>query len=65
MLMKDGRIHPGRIEEVVDKAQKNVEKEVIRAGEDAAREVGIIGIPKEILHFWANLSTEPATAKMS
>jgi ribonuclease Y len=55
LLMKDGRIHPGRIEEVVEKAQKNVEKDVIRAGEDAAREVGIIGIPKEILHLLGEL----------
>jgi ribonuclease Y len=55
LLMKDGRIHPGRIEEVVAKAQKNVEKEVIRAGEDAAREVGVIGIPKEILHLLGEL----------
>jgi ribonuclease Y len=55
MLMKDGRIHPGRIEEVVDKAQKNVEKDVVRAGEDAAREIGIIGIPKEILHLLGEL----------
>lgn len=55
LLMKDGRIHPGRIEEVVEKAQKNVEKEVIRAGEDAAREVGVIGIPKEILHLLGEL----------
>jgi ribonuclease Y len=55
MLMKDGRIHPGRIEEVVDKAQKNVEKDILRAGEDAAREVGIIGIPKEILHLLGEL----------
>jgi len=55
MLMKDGRIHPGRIEEVVEKAQKNVEKDVQRAGEDAAREVGIIGIPKEILHLLGEL----------
>ena len=55
MLMKDGRIHPGRIEEVVEKAQKNVEKDVIRAGEDAAREAGIIGIPKEILHLLGEL----------
>lgn len=55
MLMKDGRIHPGRIEEVVAKAQKNVEKEVVRAGEDAAREVGVIGIPKEILHLLGEL----------
>jgi ribonucrease Y len=55
LLMKDGRIHPGRIEEVVAKAQKNVEKEIVRAGEDAAREVGVIGIPKEILHLLGEL----------
>lgn len=55
MLMKDGRIHPGRIEEVVAKAQKAVEKDVIRAGEDAAREVGIVGIPKEILQLLGEL----------
>jgi ribonuclease Y len=55
MLMKDGRIHPGRIEEVVAKAQKNVEKDVVRAGEDAAREVGVIGIPKELLHLLGEL----------
>jgi ribonuclease Y len=55
MLMKDGRVHPGRIEEVVEKAQKNVEKDVIRAGEDAAREVGVIGIPREILHLLGEL----------
>lgn len=55
MLMKDGRIHPGRIEEVVEKAQKNVQKDVMRAGEDAAREVGIIGIPKEILQLLGEL----------
>jgi len=55
MLMKDGRIHPGRIEEIVDKAQKQVEKDIIRAGEDAAREVGVLGIPKEILHLLGEL----------
>lgn len=55
MLLKDGRVHPGRIEEVVDKAQKNVAKDVVRAGEDAAREVGIIGVPKEILQLLGEL----------
>ena len=55
MLMKDGRIHPGRIEEVVAKAQKAVEKDVVRAGEDAAREVGVVGIPKEILQLLGEL----------
>ena len=55
MLMKDGRIHPGRIEEVVTKAQKQVEKDVIRAGEDAAREVGVVGVPKEVLQLLGEL----------
>jgi ribonuclease Y len=55
MLIKDGRIQPARIEEVVDKAQKNVQKEIARAGEDAAREVGVIGIPKEILQLLGEL----------
>lgn len=51
MLIKDGRIHPGRIEEVVEKAEREIDKEVMRAGEDAAREVGVVGIPKEMLHL--------------
>ncbi|MAU34131.1 ribonuclease Y [Candidatus Saccharibacteria bacterium] len=55
MLMKDGRIHPGRIEEVVAKAKKEIDKEVVRAGEDAAREVGVVGIPKELLHLLGEL----------
>lgn len=54
-LMKDGRIHPGRIEEVVAKAEKQIEKEVVRAGEDAAREVGVVGIPKEMLRLLGEL----------
>lgn len=55
MLMKDGRIHPGRIEEVVTKAEKQIDKEVERAGEDAAREVGVVGIPKEMLRLLGEL----------
>ncbi len=55
MLMKDGRIHPGRIEEVVAKAEKEIDKEVIRAGEDAVREVGVIGIPKELVRLLGEL----------
>lgn len=55
MLLKDGRVHPGRIEEVVEKAQKQVQKDVVRTAEDAAREVGIVGIPKEILQYLGEL----------
>ncbi|MFZ2494191.1 MAG: ribonuclease Y [Candidatus Saccharimonadales bacterium] len=55
MLMKDGRIHPARIEEVVEKAQKELDKEIGRAGEDAAREVGVVGIPAEMLRLLGEL----------
>lgn len=55
MLMKDGRIHPARIEEAVEKARKQIDKEVDRASEDAAREVGVIGIPKELLRLLGEL----------
>ncbi|MCA9348027.1 ribonuclease Y [Candidatus Saccharibacteria bacterium] len=55
MLLKDGRVHPGRIEEVVEKAQKQVQKDVMRAAEDAAREVGVIGIPKDIMQLLGEL----------
>ena len=55
LLMKDGRIHPGRIEEVVAKAEKEIEKEALRAGEDAAREVGVVGIPKEMIQLLGEL----------
>lgn len=55
MLMKDGRIHPGRIEEVVEKAQKQLDKDITRAGEDAMREVGVTGIPKEMVRLLGEL----------
>ncbi|HSX27833.1 MAG TPA: ribonuclease Y [Candidatus Saccharimonadales bacterium] len=55
MLLKDGRVHPARIEEVVEKAQKQVHKEVLRAAEDAAREVGVVGIPKEVMQYLGEL----------
>ncbi len=55
LLMKDGRIHPGRIEEVVAKAKKQIDKEVRQAGEDAMRETGVVGIPKEMLRLLGEL----------
>lgn len=55
MLMKDGRIHPARIEEVVEKARKQIDREVVRAGEDAARECGVVGIPPELIHLLGEL----------
>ena len=54
-LMKDGRISPASIEEAVAKAEREIEKEVVRAGEDAAREVGVVGIPRELIHLLGEL----------
>ena len=54
-LMKDGRINPSSIEDAVATAEKEIEKEVVRAGEDAAREVGVVGIPREMLHLLGEL----------
>lgn len=56
MLMKDGRIHPARIEEVVAKARKQIDKEIDQAGEDAVREVGVVGlVPKEMVRLLGEL----------
>lgn len=55
MLMKDGRIHPGRIEEVVEKAKKELDKDIQRSAEDAMREVGVVGVPKEIARYLGEL----------
>ena len=48
-LIADGRIHPARIEEVVEKAQKEVEGAIKQAGERAVFETGVHGLnPEEI-----------------
>ena len=62
-LMKDGRIHPGRIEEVVEKAHKEIDKEVDRAAEDAMREVGVVGVPKEIQRYLGELKYRTSYGK--
>ena len=54
-LIKDGRIHPGRIEEVVHKNTRDLEKESTEIGEKAARGLGIVGIPKEVLRLMGEL----------
>ena len=48
-LIVDGRIHPARIEEMVEKAQKEVEANMREDGETAALEVGIHGIHPELI----------------
>jgi len=48
-LITDGRIHPGRIEEIVKKAQADVERQIQEAGEQAAYDVGVHGLHPELV----------------
>ena len=50
-LIVDGRIHPARIEEMVEKAQKEVETMMREEGESAALEVGVHGIHPELIRL--------------
>lgn len=54
-LIKDGRIQPGRIEEVVKKYTAEVDQEVTKAGEDAVFELGIGKIDREIVKLIGTL----------
>ena len=48
-LVSDGRIHPGRIEEVVAKARKEVDAAIVETGEQAAYDVGVTGLHPELI----------------
>ncbi len=50
-LIVDGRIHPGRIEEVIRKAQTEVESRIQEAGERAVLETGLTGLAPEVVHL--------------
>lgn len=54
-LIADGRIHPGRIEDVVHKAEEEVELAIKEAGEQAAFDLGVHGIHPEILKLIGRL----------
>ena len=48
-LIVDGRIHPVRIEEMVEKAQQEIDKKIWEEGENAALEMGVMGLNKELI----------------
>ncbi len=48
-LIQDGRIHPGRIEEIVAKVQKELEAQLVELGEQAAYDTGIHGLHPELI----------------
>ena len=54
-LIADGRIHPARIEEMVEKAQKELDQKIKEAGEQATFEVGVHGIHPELLKLLGRL----------
>lgn len=54
-LITDGRIHPARIEEMVEKAQREVEQKIKEAGEQATFETGVHGLHPEIIKLLGRL----------
>ena len=48
-LIADGRIHPGRIEEIVKKAKDDVDRGIVEAGEQAVYDIGIRGMHAELV----------------
>ena len=54
-LISDGRIHPTKIEEVVEKAQQEVDESIMEAAEQAILEVGIPALPREVLKVLGKL----------
>ncbi len=54
-LVADGRIHPARIEEVVEKVREEVEQEIVAAGEEVLFELGITGVHPELVKLLGSL----------
>ena len=54
-LISDGRIHPGRIEDLVEKAKKEVDVKIKEAGENAMYETGVFGLTPELVRILGRL----------
>lgn len=55
-LIKDGRIQPAKIEEKVEEARQEIEDRIQHIGEEAAYEVGVLDLPKEIISLLGRLN---------
>lgn len=62
-MLADGRIHPSRIEEAVEKAQADIDKIVKEAGERAAYETGVAGLPPELMKVLGRLKFRTSYAQ--
>ncbi len=54
-LIQDGRIHPARIEDTVEKAKKELAKDIKEAGEEAAYEAGVAGLDPKLIQILGRL----------
>ena len=54
-LIKDGRIHPARIETLVEKSKKEIEKTIKKSGENATFEASVKGLPSDIINLVGRL----------
>ncbi|HEY5653022.1 MAG TPA: ribonuclease Y [Pontiella sp.] len=54
-LIEDGRIHPARIEETVEKVRKEIDETIRHAGEDALYGLGLTGVAPEVMHTLGKL----------
>lgn len=54
-LMADGRIHPGRIEEVIKKVEKEMNEQIVQIGEQACLDVGVHGLHPELIKLLGKL----------
>lgn len=54
-LIQDGRIHPSRIEEIVDETQKEMQVHIRRLGNEAAQEAGALGLHEKLIDLMGRL----------
>ena len=54
-LILDGRIHPGRIEDAIEAAKKELAREIRKAGEDATFELGVVGLDPKLVQILGRL----------
>ncbi len=55
MLIADGRIHPARIEEAVEKARQEMENRILQAGQEASRQAAVTDLPEGLLKLLGRL----------
>ncbi|MFM7160686.1 MAG: ribonuclease Y [Planctomycetaceae bacterium] len=55
-LIQDGRIHPSRIEEIVQETRREIDTQIRRSGREAAQEVGVHGLHEKLLELMGRLS---------